>query len=61
MAYLDPRLRQQCEVENRDWTQNECLFIYDQLHIIEPRYDWAVSAKNKLIVVLLKSWTEKAG
>jgi len=48
-SHLDPRLRQQFEQENHDWTQDEYLFIYDQPCIIEPRHGWALTAQGKLI------------
>ena len=48
-AHLDPRLRQQFEQDNRNWTQDEYLFIYEQPCIIEPQYGWALSPENKLI------------
>lgn len=48
-AHLDPRLRQQFELDNRHWTQDEYLFVYEHPCIIEPRYGWALSPENKLI------------
>ena len=48
-AHLDPRLRQQFEKDNYDWTQDEYLLIYDKPCVIEPRYGWALSAQNRLI------------
>ena len=48
-AHLEPRLRQQFEQENRNWTQDEYLLIYEQPCIIEPRHGWALSPDNKLI------------
>ena len=48
-AHLDPRLRQQFEHDNIDWTQDEYLLIYDKPCIIEPQYGWAMSLENKLI------------
>ena len=48
-AHMDPRLRQQFEQENRNWTQDEYLLIYEQPCIIESRYGWALSPENKLI------------
>ena len=48
-THLDPRLRQQFEQENRSWTQDEYLLIYERTCIIEPDYGWALSAENRLI------------
>ena len=48
-AHLDPRLRWQFEQENRNWTQDEYLLIYEQPCIIEPHYGWALSSENRLI------------
>ena len=48
-VHLDSRLRYQFEYENRNWTQDEYLLIYEQPCIIEPRYGWALSADNRLI------------
>ena len=48
-THLDARLRQQFEHENRSWTQDEYLLVYEQPCIIEPRYGWALSPENKLI------------
>ena len=48
-AHLDPRLRQQFEQDNADWTQDEYLLIYDKPCIIEPQHGWAMSLENKLI------------
>ena len=48
-GHLDPQLRQQFEHENRNWTQDEYLLIYEQPCIIEPHYGWALSPENKLI------------
>lgn len=48
-AHLDARLRQQFEHENRNWTQDEYLLVYEQPCIIEPNYGWALSAENRLI------------
>ena len=48
-AHLDARLRQQFEHENRSWTQDEYLLVYEQPCIIEPDFGWAISAGNRLI------------
>ena len=48
-VHLEPRLRQQFEQDNRNWTQDEYLLIYKQPCIIEPRYGWALSPENKMI------------
>ena len=48
-GHLEPRLRQQFEQDNRNWTQDEYLLIYEQPCIIEPRFGWALSPENKLI------------
>ena len=47
--HLEPRLRWQFEQDNRNWTQNEYLLVYNKPCIIEPRYGWAISPENKLI------------
>ena len=48
-THLDARLRRQFEQENRNWTQDEYLLIYERPCIIEPDYGWALSADNRLI------------
>ena len=48
-AHLDPRLRQQFEQDNQNWTQDEYLLVYEQPCVIEPDYGWALSPENKLI------------
>ena len=48
-GHLDPRLRQQFEQDNRNWTQDEYLLLYEKPCIIEPHYGWALSPENKLI------------
>lgn len=48
-GHLDPRLRRQFEQQNRDWTQDEYLLVYEQPCVIEPRYGWALSADGQLI------------
>ena len=48
-VHLEPRLRQQFEQDNRNWTQDEYLLIYKQPCIIEPLYGWALSPENKII------------
>ena len=48
-AHLDSRLRQQFEKDNYDWAQDEYLLIYNKPCLIEPRYGWALSTKNRLI------------
>ena len=47
--HLSPRLRQQFEEKNYDWTQDEYLLIYNEPCLIEPRYGWALSTQNRLI------------
>ena len=48
-GHLDPRLRKQFEGDNKNWTQDEYLLVYDKTCIIEPRYGWALSLNNNLI------------
>ena len=48
-THLEPRLRQQFEQENRNWTQDEYLLVYERPCIIEPDYGWALSTDNQLI------------